>query len=134
MPSTNLRYIHVQVTMASTPRVESFKIPYGGSLPYIVDFHLVIPGTSDISIDDCNTDEELLGLIPKIWAPERDEQTFSWKHRSVAILPAKDIANHEGHCREVYVLYTCRDEEAGTYRKSSSTKHPRHGSYREVSG
>ena len=124
--------------MNSIQKVESIIIPYDGSLPYIVDFLLVIPGTSDISIDDCNEDEELLGLIPQIWAPERHEQTFSWKHRSVAFIPAMDIENHGGESPEVspevYLLYTCRDEEASTYRKSSSTKHPHHGSYREISG
>ena len=120
--------------MNSIQRIESIIIPYDGSLPCIVDFLLAIPGTSDISIDDCNEDEEMLGLIPQIWAPEGHEQTFSWKHRSVAIIPAIDIENHGGESPEFYLLYTCRDEEAGTYRKSSSTKHPHHGSYREVSG
>lgn len=124
MPTTDLRYVYVQVTMASTPRVESIVMPHDGSLPYIVDFLLVTPGTSDISINDCKEYEELLGLIPKIWAPERHEQKFSWEHRSVAVISAKDIENHGGDWRETYLLYTCRDEEAGTYRKPPSMKHP----------
>ena len=124
MPSTDLRYVYVQVTMTSTPRVKSVVIPYDGSLPYIVDFSSVIPGTSDISIDDSTEDEELLGLIPQIWVPGEHKQTFSWKHRSVILMPAEDIPNHGGGSREAYLLYTCRDEEAGTYRKCSSTKRP----------
>ena len=118
--------------MASARMVESICIPYDGSPPYLINFPLVTPGTSDISIDDCTEDEELLGLIPKIG--ERQEQMFSWEHRSVAIISTKHSESDREDWWEVYLLYTCRDEEAGTYRKPSSTKNSHHRSCREVSG
>ena len=105
--------------MASTPRVQSIVMPHDGSLPYKTDFLLVTPGTSDISIVDCQEDEELLGLIPKIWAPpEWHGQKFSWDHRSVTVISAQDIEDHGGgDWRETYLLYTCADEGVGTWRK-----------------
>ena len=117
--------------MVSAQRVQSIAIPYDGSFPYLLNFRLATPGTSDISIDDCKKDEELLGLIPMIW--ERGEQAFRWEHRSVAIMTGKDI-DSQGNQWQVFMLYTCRDEAVGTYRKPSSTKNSHHGSYREVSG
>ena len=100
-----------QVKMASTPKVQSIVLPHDGGLPYTLDFLLVTPGTSDISIDDCKGDEELLGLIPKIWV--QHEQTFSWDRRSVTLIYAQDIEGHGGDWRESYLFYSCRDKDAG---------------------
>lgn len=111
---------YVQVTMGSLPMAEAIVLPFDGSLPYIGNFFLITPGTGALSINDCNEDEELLGLVPQVWVPERWDESFSWNHRSVAVISADDIEDYEGDWRENYMLYTCRDEEARTYPRCSS--------------
>ena len=100
--------------MASTPSVYTIIIPWDGSLPYIVEVFLAVPGISGITINECTGEEEMLGIIPKIWARTRRQHDFSWAHRSLGSIPARDIEYHGGEWKETYLLYTCRDEEAGT--------------------
>ena len=122
MPSTDLRHVYIQVTMASPQRIDAIIIPYDGSIPYVVDFLLVVPGSSHIDINDCLEEEEELGLIPNIWVPDRHYQEFNWELRSIAFIPASDIENHIAEPGITYMMYTSRDEEAGTYRKCSCAK------------
>ena len=122
VPSTDLRHVYIQVTMASPQRIDAIIIPYDGSIPYVVDFLLVVPGSSHIDINDCLEEEEELGLIPNIWVPDRHYQEFNWELRSIAFIPASDIENHIAEPGITYMMYTSRDEEAGTYRKCSCAK------------
>lgn len=106
--------------MALKLNVDTVCIPCDSFKPYEANFCLA--STRDVGLacyidKDYNEYERWLRFVPKVWLSEDYTETFSWKHRSLTGVAAKDLGDYKGHWRADYWMYTCRDKNAGMYRE-----------------
>ena len=110
--NTDLQYVYIQAETNGRLHVDTVCIPCDGSRPPVANFVVTGAGTTEIPFYKCNESEKSLLAFPQVWACETSTRTFSWEHRSLTGLFAKDIGRHNGGWWGDYWMYSCRDKKA----------------------
>ncbi len=108
-PSTKMATSIKSQRKTDAPRVDVIRIPYDSSPLLINSFPLIRLGRDGVRAKDCVAGEDWLQHFPNMWSLT-DKLAFSFKHRHLIGIPAKDLCSS---VNENYFMYTCYDGTAG---------------------
>ncbi len=108
-PSTKMATSIKSQRKTDAPRVDVIRIPYDSSPLLINSFPLIRLGRDGVRAKDCVAGEDWLQHFPNMWALT-DKLAFSFEHRHLIGIPAKDLCSS---VNENYFMYTCYDGTAG---------------------